>query len=79
MGEKVGIEYIDKEDYSIYNLAIERLTRVITELGFAIGNCKDLEEKGFDMDLYKLNDAMTDIATTFAGAVAGLKYLKPRE
>ena len=26
-----------------------------------------------------LQDAMVDIATVFAGAVAGLKYIKPKE
>ena len=26
-----------------------------------------------------LQDAMVDIATVFAGAVAGLKYIKPNE
>ena len=79
MSEKVEIEYVDKEEYRIYNLAIERLAKVITELGYAIGNCNDLENLGYDMNAYKLEDAMVEIATVFAGAVAGLKYIKPNE
>lgn len=79
MSEKAEIEYVDKGEYRNYNLAIERLAKVITELGFAIGDCNDLEERGFDMDAYKLEEAMVDIATVFAGAVAGLKYIKPNE
>ena len=79
MSEKAEIEYVDKEEYHIYNLAIERMAKVITELGCAIGNCNDLEDRGYDMDAYKLQDAMVDIATVFAGAVAGLKYIKPKE
>ena len=79
MSAKVEIEYVNKEEYRIYNLAIEHLAKVITELGCAIGNCNDLEERGYDMDAYKLEDAMVEIATVFAGAVAGLKYIKPNE
>lgn len=79
MSEKAEIEYVDKEEYRIYNLAIEHLAKVITELGRAIGNCNDLEDLGYDMDAYKLEEAMVDIATVFAGAVAGLKYIKPKE
>ena len=79
MSEKAEIEYVDKEEYRIYNLAIEHLAKVITELGRAIGNCNDLEDRGFDMDAYKLEEAMVEIATVFAGAVAGLKYIKPNE
>ena len=79
MSEKVEIEYVDKEEYRIYNLAIERLAKVTTELGYAIGNCNDLEDLGHDMNAYKLEEAMVDIATVFAGAVAGLKYIKPKE
>ena len=79
MSEKVEIEYVNKEEYRIYNLAIEQLANVITELGYAIGNCNDLEDRGYDMDAYKLEDAMVEIATVFAGAVAGLKYIKPKE
>ena len=79
MSEKAEIEYVDKEEYRIYNLAIEHLAKVITELGSAIGNCNDLEDLGYDMDAYKLEEAMVDIATVFAGAVAGLKYIKPKE
>lgn len=79
MSEKVEIEYVDKEDYRIYNVTIERLAKVITELGYAISNCNDLEESGFDMNVYKLQDAMVDIATVFADAVTGLKYIKPEE
>ena len=79
MSEKAEIEYVNKEEYRIYNLAIERLAKVTTELGFAIGNCNDLEDLGYDMNAYKLQDAMVDIATVFAGAVAGLKYIKPNE
>ena len=79
MSAKVEIEYVNKEEYRIYNLAIEQLANVITELGFAIGNCNDLEDLGYDMNAYKLQDAMVDIATVFAGAVAGLKYIKPNE
>lgn len=79
MSEKAEIEYVDKEEYRIYNLAIERLAQVIKELGYAIGNCNDLEDLGYDMNAYKLQDAMVDIATVFAGAVAGLKYIKPKE
>ena len=41
-------------------------------------NFKDLEDNGFEMDTYKLQDAMTDIAMTFADTVAGLKYIKPK-
>ena len=79
MSEKVEIEYVDKKEYRIYNLAIEDLAKVITELGRAIGNCNDLEDRGYDLDAYKLEEAMVDIATVFAGAVAGLKYIKPNE
>lgn len=79
MSEKVEIEYVDKEDYRIYNVAIERLAKVITELGHAIANCNDLEESGFDMNAYKLQDAMVDIATVFADAVAGINYIQPEE
>ena len=38
MSEKAEIEYVDKEEYRIYNLAIEHLAKVINELGCAIGN-----------------------------------------
>ena len=79
MSEKAEIEYVDKGEYRIYNLAIEYLAKVITELGYAIGNCNDLENLGYDMNAYKLEEAMVDIATVFAGAVAGLKYIKPKE
>ena len=79
MSEKAEIEYVGKEEYRIYNLAIERMAKIITELGYAIGNCNDLEDLGYDMDAYKLEEAMVDIATVFAGAVAGLKYIKPNE
>ena len=79
MSEKAEIEYVDKEEYRIYNLAIERMAKIVTELGFAIGNCNDLEDLGYDMNAYKLEEAMVDIATVFAGAVAGLKYIKPNE
>ena len=79
MSAKVEIEYVNKEEYRIYNLAIEHLAKVITELGCAIGNCNDLEERGYDLDAYMLEDAMVEIATVFAGAVAGLKYIKPKE
>ena len=37
------------------------------------------EDLGYDLNAYKLQDAMADIATVFAGAVAGLKYIKPKE
>ena len=66
MSEKVEIEYVDTKDYRIYNVAIEWLAKVITELGYAISNFRDLEDHGFDMDSYKLQDAMVDIATVFA-------------
>ena len=79
MSAKVEIEYVNKEEYRIYNLAIEQLANVITELGYAIENCNDLEDLGYDMNAYKLQDAMVDIATVFAGAVAGLKHIKPKE
>ena len=79
MSEKAEIEYVDKEEYRIWNLAIEHLAKVITELGCAIGNCNDLEDRGYDLDAYKLQEAMVEIATVFAGAVAGLKYIKPNE
>ena len=79
MSAKVEIEYVDKGEYRIYKLAIEQLANVITELGYAIGNCNDLEDRGYDMNAYKLEEAMVDIATVFAGAVAGLKYIKPKE
>ena len=79
MSAKIEIEYVDKGEYRIYNLAIERMAKVITELGYAIGNCNDLEDRGYDMNTYKLQDAMVDIATVFAGAVGGLKYIKPKE
>ena len=79
MSEKAEIEYVDKGEYRIYNLAIEDLAKVITELGYAIGNCNDLENLGYDMNAYKLEEAMVDIATVFAGVVAGLKYIKPKE
>ena len=79
MSEKVEIEYVGKEEYRIYNLAIEQLAKIITELGYVIGNCNDLEDLGYDMNAYKLQDAMVEIATVFAGAVGGLKYIKPKE
>ena len=79
MSAKVEIEYVDKGEYRIYNSATEHLAKVITELGCAIGNCNDLENLGYDMNAYKLEKAMVDIATVFAGAVAGLKYIKPKE
>ena len=79
MSEKAEIEYVGKEEYRIYNLAIERMAKIITELRYAIGNCNDLEDLGYDMNAYKLQDAMVEIATVFAGAVAGLKYIKPKE
>ena len=79
MSAKVEIEYVDKGEYRIYKLAIEQLANVITELGYAIGTCNDLEDLGYDMNAYKLQDAMVNIATVFAGAVAGLKYIKPKE
>lgn len=78
MSDKIEVEYVDHEDYRIYNLAIEQLAQAIPVLGFAIANCKDLEDHGFDMDVFKLEDAMVEIATVFAGLVAGLKYIKPR-
>lgn len=77
MSDKIKVEYVDREDYRLYNLAIERLAQAIPVLGLAIANCKDLEDHGFDMDVFKLQDAMVEIATVFAGAVAGLKYVKP--
>ena len=67
MSAKVEIEYVDKGEYRIYKLAIEQLANVITELGYAIGNCNDLEDLGYDMNAYKLQDAMVNIATVFAG------------
>ena len=79
MSEKAEIDYVNKEEYRIYNLAIEQLANVITELGYAIGNCNDLEDLGYDLNAYKLQDAMVDIATVFAGAVGGLKYIKLKE
>lgn len=78
MSDKIEVEYIDREDYRIYNLVIERLAKVIPELEHVIKNCKDLEDHGFDMDEFKLQDAMIEIATVFAEAVAGLKYFKPK-
>jgi hypothetical protein len=77
MSDKIKVELVDREDYRIYNLVIERLAQVIPELGYAIKNCKDLEDHGFDMDYFKLQDAMVEIASVFAGTVAGLKYIKP--
>ena len=79
MSAKAEIEYVDKGEYRIYKLAIEQLANVITELGYAIGNFNDLEDRGYDMNTYKLQDAMVDIATVFSGTVAGLKYIKPKE
>lgn len=79
MSGKVEIEYVEKGDYRIYNLAIERLAQVIPELGYAIANCKDLEDRGFDMDVFKLEGAMVEIATVFAEMVTGVKYIKPKE
>ena len=79
MSEKAEIEYVDKGEYRIYNLATEHLAKVITELGYAIRNCNDLKNLGYDMNAYKLEEAMVDIATVFAGTVAGLKYIKPKE
>ena len=79
MSEKAEIEYVDKEEYRIYNLAIEHLAKVITELGSAIGNCNDLEDLGYDMNAYKLEDAMVDIATVFAGLLQVLNTLSQRK
>ena len=79
MSEKIEIDYVNKEEYRIYNSAIEQLAKIITELGYAIGNCNDLEDLGYDLNAYKLEEAMVEIATVFAGAVAGLKYIKPNE
>ena len=52
MSEKAEIRYVDKREYRIYNLAIERLAKAITELGYAIENCKNLEDRGHDMNAY---------------------------
>ena len=79
MGAKVEIEYIEKEDYRLYKLVIERLAKIIPELGYAIANCKDLEANEFEMSSFRLQDAMTDIATVFAEIVQGLKCIKPKE
>jgi hypothetical protein len=78
MSDEIEVEYVDHEDYRIFNLAIERLAQIIPALGFAIANFKDLEDQGFYMDVFKLEDAMVEIATVFAGSVARLKYIKPR-
>ena len=77
MGEKIEVEVVDKEDYRLYNLAMERMAQAIPVLRLAIANLKDLENHGFDMDVFILQDAMVEIATVFAGIVAGLKYIKP--
>ena len=79
MGAKVEIEFIEKEDYRLYKLVIERLAKIIPELGYAIANCKDLEANGFEMSAFRLQDAMTDIATVFAETVQGLKCIKTKE
>ena len=44
MSAKVEIEYVDKKEYRIYNLAIERLAKVTTELGYAIKKSEVCDE-----------------------------------
>jgi hypothetical protein len=77
MIEKIKVEFVGRENYRLYNLVIEQLSKVIKELGYVVLNFKDLEDNGFEMDTYKLQDAMTDIAMVFAGTVDGLRYIKP--
>ena len=79
MSEKAEIKYVDKGEYRIYNLAIERLAKAITELGYAIENCKNLEDRGYDMNAYKLEEAMVDIATVFAGLLQVLNTLSQKK
>ena len=56
-----NVKIVSPGDYHLYNLVIERLSKVIPELRYAIANCKDLEENGFDMDFFRLQEAMIDI------------------
>ena len=76
---ELKIETVSAEEYRLYNLVIERLTKVIEELTFAISNCKDLEGDGWDMNLFMLQDGLVDIARVYAETVNGLKYIKPKE
>ena len=77
--EDNNVKIVSPRDYHLYNLVIERLSKVIPELRYAIANCKDLEENGFDMDFFRLQEAMIDISASFAEIVAGQKYIKPSE
>ena len=79
MKDKNNIEIVSPKEYHLYNLVIERLSKVIPELRYALANCKDLEENGFDMDFFRLQEAMIDISASFAEIVAGQKYIKPSE
>lgn len=78
MPGKIEVEAVEKEDYRLYKLVIERLAKIIPELGYAIANCKDLEANEFEMSSFRLQDAMTDIATVFAETVQGLECIKPK-
>lgn len=79
MKDKNNVEIVSPIEYHLYNLVIERLSKVLPELRYAIKNCKYLEGNGFEMNSYMLQDAMTEIASVFAEAVAGKKYIKPSE
>ena len=80
MDRKIEIEEVSQEEYELYNLVIERLAKVIPELDIAITHSQDLEcRHGFDMDAFKLQDAMCDIASVFAKKVAGVKFIKPEK
>ena len=77
--EDNNVEIVSLKDYHLYNLVIERLAKVIPELRLAIANCEELENNGFDMEFFRLQDAMIEISAAFAEIVSGQKYIKPSE
>ena len=79
MEDKNNVEIVSLRDYHLYNLVIERLAKVIPELRCAIANCEELENNGFDMEFFRLQNAMIEISAAFAEIVAGQKYVKPSE
>ena len=79
MEDKNNVEIVSPKDYHLYNLVIERLSKVIPELRLVIANCEELENNGFDMEFFRLQNAMIEISAAFAEIVAGQKYIKPSE
>ena len=77
--EDNNVEIVSPKDYHLYNLVIERLSKVIPELRLVIANCEELEKNGFDMEFFRLQNAMIEISAAFAEIVSGQKYIKPSE